>query len=64
MIEVKFIKSMISNVAPHKRGDVAVVDESTAKKYIQAGICVAVRTEERAEAKPQVPNAKVRRRRK
>ena len=56
-MKVEFIKSLISNVAGHRAGDVADLDEQTAKRYIQAGIAKPVQVKERAQSKPKIERA-------
>jgi len=56
-MKVEFIKSLISNVAGHRAGDVVDLDEQTAKRYIQAGIAKPAQLKERAQRKPKVERA-------
>jgi len=58
-MKVRFITSLISNVAGHRAGDVADIDNAEAKRLITAGICVPVheRKAQRATAKPVAEKA-------
>ena len=58
-MKVQFIKSLISNVAGRRAGDVADIGNDEAKRLIQAGIAVPVREQkaQRATAKPVTEQA-------
>ena len=58
-MKVRFIKSLISNVAGRRAGDVAEIGKEEAQRFIQAGIAVPVREgkQERATAATQAEQA-------
>lgn len=58
-MKVQFIKSLISNVAGRRAGDVAEIGNEEAQRLIQAGIAVPVHDNktQRATAKPVAEQA-------